>query len=171
MPLSSSRPSWGQFLGVSPSSTAAPPLDLHWSGDRRVLRPSRAVCYLPPRHPRGVPFMDALRGLDWVGMFLFTGGLATMIGKFASLEWRPPMRLTCLSRNCQHDVSACNRCSSSYGGPVCGIWHSNYLRSMGALFSRQVPPLSNPFFYKQSWTDVYCPFYCNDCHFGFIERC
>ncbi|OAG43819.1 hypothetical protein AYO21_02046 [Fonsecaea monophora] len=38
-------------------------------------------CYFPPAHPRGVPFWEAIHGMDWVGMFLFTAGFAiTMSG-------------------------------------------------------------------------------------------
>ena len=38
-------------------------------------------CYEPPKHPRGVPWKTALKGLDYVGMLLVTGGVAlTLIG-------------------------------------------------------------------------------------------
>lgn len=37
--------------------------------------------YKPPKHPRGVPWTVALRGLDYVGAFLVTGGvLLTLMG-------------------------------------------------------------------------------------------
>ena len=32
------------------------------------------VLYYPPKHPRGVPWKEALRGLDWVGIVLFVCG-------------------------------------------------------------------------------------------------
>ena len=35
----------------------------------------------PPKHPRGVPFKEALRGLDWVGGALFTiGAVLVLVG-------------------------------------------------------------------------------------------
>lgn len=38
-------------------------------------------CYEPPKHPRGVPWKTALKGLDYIGMVLVTGGVAlTLIG-------------------------------------------------------------------------------------------
>ncbi len=37
--------------------------------------------YVPPKHPRGVAWHDAIRGLDYVGMLLVTGGvLLTLVG-------------------------------------------------------------------------------------------
>ncbi|CAK7208050.1 hypothetical protein SEUCBS139899_010884 [Sporothrix eucalyptigena] len=35
--------------------------------------------YYPPKHPRGVPWRDALRGLDWVGAALFTPGCVMVL--------------------------------------------------------------------------------------------
>lgn len=29
---------------------------------------------VPPAHPRGIPYKDAIKGLDWIGGFLFTAG-------------------------------------------------------------------------------------------------
>lgn len=38
-------------------------------------------CYKPPKNPRGVPWRTALRGLDYVGAALVTGGvLLTLMG-------------------------------------------------------------------------------------------
>lgn len=38
-------------------------------------------CYVPPKHPRGVPWRTALKGLDYFGALLVTGGVAlTLIG-------------------------------------------------------------------------------------------
>ncbi|KIV99714.1 uncharacterized protein PV09_08644 [Verruconis gallopava] len=38
-------------------------------------------CYVPPKHPRGVPWKQAIAGLDYVGALLVTGGVAlTLIG-------------------------------------------------------------------------------------------
>ncbi|OQU95233.1 hypothetical protein CLAIMM_01469 [Cladophialophora immunda] len=39
------------------------------------------VLYHPPKHPRGVPWKEALRNLDWIGIALFViGGTLTMTG-------------------------------------------------------------------------------------------
>ncbi|KAF5963036.1 major facilitator superfamily transporter [Fusarium coicis] len=39
------------------------------------------MLYYPPKHPRGVPWHDALRGMDWVGIVLFiAGGTSTLVG-------------------------------------------------------------------------------------------
>lgn len=39
------------------------------------------LLYYPPKHPRGVPWKEALRNLDWVGMVLFVvGGTLTLAG-------------------------------------------------------------------------------------------
>jgi MFS family permease len=46
-------------------------------------------CYFPPAHPRGVPFWDAIRGMDWIGMFLFTAGFAITLCKFHLVLTRP----------------------------------------------------------------------------------
>lgn len=43
--------------------------------------------YYPPKHPRGVPWKEALRNLDWIGMVLFVVGgtlYVTSIGRNAS---------------------------------------------------------------------------------------
>ena len=35
----------------------------------------------PPKHPRGVPFKEALKGLDWIGGVLFTiGAVMVLVG-------------------------------------------------------------------------------------------
>ncbi|TPX13597.1 uncharacterized protein E0L32_006068 [Thyridium curvatum] len=39
--------------------------------------------YFPPKHPRGVPWRDALRGLDWVGGLLFTPGAVMVLASDA----------------------------------------------------------------------------------------
>lgn len=39
---------------------------------------NRILVYFPPKHPRGIPWDQAIKHLDYVGMFLFTGA-ATMV--------------------------------------------------------------------------------------------
>jgi len=38
-----------------------------------------AFLYFPPKHPRGIPVKEALRNLDYVGMFIFTAALTLFI--------------------------------------------------------------------------------------------
>ncbi|KAF2801809.1 MFS general substrate transporter [Mytilinidion resinicola] len=39
------------------------------------------IFYQPPKHPRGVPWREAVRGLDWVGAILFTiGAILVLVG-------------------------------------------------------------------------------------------
>ncbi|PGH28269.1 hypothetical protein AJ80_00160 [Polytolypa hystricis UAMH7299] len=53
---------------------------LYWAGFaiEAVAGIGLALFYFPPKHPRGVPWKEALRGLDWVGGVLFSIG-ATLI--------------------------------------------------------------------------------------------
>lgn len=37
------------------------------------------LLYFPPSHPRGVPWKDALKGLDWIGAILFTPGTVMVL--------------------------------------------------------------------------------------------
>ncbi|KAF7559284.1 hypothetical protein G7046_g4883 [Stylonectria norvegica] len=56
---------------------------LYWGGfvGEMIAFVGLAVFYFPPKHPRGVSWKDALRGLDWVGGFLFTvGAVLVLVG-------------------------------------------------------------------------------------------
>ncbi len=64
------------FIGVAFLYCTAP---LHQRYDGIAL--TRVV---PPKHPRGVPWRDALKGLDWVGAILFTPGCVMVLGKPSS---------------------------------------------------------------------------------------
>ncbi|CAM1506054.1 Fc.00g056950.m01.CDS01 [Cosmosporella sp. VM-42] len=56
---------------------------LYWAGfvGQMVALIGLAVFYFPPKHPRGVSWKDALRGLDWIGSALFTiGSVLVLVG-------------------------------------------------------------------------------------------
>ncbi|CAM1507724.1 Fc.00g045720.m01.CDS01 [Cosmosporella sp. VM-42] len=46
-----------------------------------------AFLYYPPKHPRGVPWRDALRGLDWVGALLFTPGAVMVLDLLVAITY------------------------------------------------------------------------------------
>jgi hypothetical protein len=51
------------------------------------------IFYHPPKHPRGIPWKEALKGLDWVGSVLFSIG-ATLV--LVGSQYAPnPLRTSC----------------------------------------------------------------------------
>lgn len=49
-----------------------------------------AFLYFPPKHPRGIPFKDAIRNLDYVGMGLFISALCLFIVGVIYASYIPP---------------------------------------------------------------------------------
>ncbi|CAK7236483.1 hypothetical protein SBRCBS47491_009653 [Sporothrix bragantina] len=54
---------------------------LYWAGmiAQVITFVGLACLYFPPAHPRGIPYGEALRGLDWIGGFLFTAGAVPVL--------------------------------------------------------------------------------------------
>lgn len=53
----------------------------------------------PPKHPRGIPWKEALRGLDWIGGVLFTIGAVLVLSGIVNtsyLKSTSPRVLVCL---------------------------------------------------------------------------
>lgn len=60
---------------------AIPPRRAFWLTVKVLCFGGVFLLYYPPKHPRGVPWKEALRNLDWVGMVLFVvGGTLTLAG-------------------------------------------------------------------------------------------
>lgn len=56
---------------------------VYWAGfiEAAIAFIGLFVFYKPPKHPRGVPWRDALKGLDWIGGVLFTvGAVLVLVG-------------------------------------------------------------------------------------------
>lgn len=78
----------GISTGLGSSSRALRRLGLGFStvsplaNSRKFVKVAYTGCLVPPKHPRGVPWKTALKGLDWVGALLFTPGAVMILGEF-----------------------------------------------------------------------------------------
>ena len=45
--------------------------------------------YFPPKHPRGIPWGQAIRDLDYVGMFSFTVAAAAILSGIVYVQLLP----------------------------------------------------------------------------------
>ena len=59
-----------------------------------------AFCYFPPKHPKGVPWKDGIRGLDYVGAALVVPGICTVLVGIINTTYKKSSDVTVVAPMC-----------------------------------------------------------------------
>ena len=140
---------------------------VYWSGFVLQFLTLIGVIWLyhPPKHPRGIPWSEAVKGLDYVGALLIVPGIClTLVGIINTTVSTASLNTGSIAWLTHFAVQIQQRCDRDR--PSCQ-WFRLYhwLRPLGNIFERQIPLVPTVHLQVSQWSRIHCSLYSRlHCH-------